>query len=210
MKNIALVFATLLSLSTFVQAKEAKTVKKALNSDASSVSWLGKKKLVGDKHYGKIKIKEGSIVMDAKGQPKEAEVVIDMKSITNEDLKDKKYNKKLVGHLSSADFFDVEKYPTSVLKIKSFAKTKVDKKSKDKNANMFKAIGDLTIKDKTEKVAFDVKINKVDSAYQSMGKLTIDRTKWDVRYGSDSFFKGLGDKVIADDMDFEFVVVTAD
>ncbi len=208
MKKLLIINAIILSLCVGLQAKETNELKKVINSEVSTVNWLGKKKLVGDKHYGKIKIKEGSLTLDKKGQPKSAEIILDMKSITNEDLKDKTYNQKLVGHLSSADFFDVEKYPTSILKVTNFAKTKVDKKSDEKNANTFKANGLLTIKNKTEKVAFDVVINKVDSTYKGLGKLTIDRTIWDVRYGSDSFFKGLGDKVISNDMEFDFDVVT--
>lgn len=220
MKKFAVIMACLVGFNFGVQAQEAKTeekgkevqvsadVKKAINTAESSVSWLGKKKLVGDKHNGKIKIKDGIVTIDAKGQPKDAIITIDMASISNEDLKDKAYNKKLVDHLSSADFFDVKKYPTAILKINNFAKTKADKKSAVKNAHLYKATGDLTIKDKTEKVGFDVMITNVDSVYKGTGKLVIDRTRWNVKYGSDSFFKGLGDKVIADDMEFDFQVVT--
>lgn len=203
MKLKTLFIAITMGLSLAVSAKE---VKKSINTDASVVSWMGKKKIVNDSHNGKIKVKEGSVVFDKKGQPQSAEVVIDMATITNEDLKDKKYNQKLVSHLSNADFFDVTKYPTSVLSIKSFEKVKADKEAKD--LNLYKAIGELQIKDKKQPISFEVSITQDKGIHKGLGKLTIDRTLWDVKYGSDSFFKGLGDKVIANEMDFDFELVT--
>ncbi len=205
MKLKFLFIAITLSFSALVMAKE---VKKTIDTDVSLVSWLGKKKILNDKHYGKIKIKDGFVVFDSKGQPLNAEVILDMTKITNEDLKDKTYNTKLVSHLSGADFFDVTKYPNATLNIKSFEKTKIDKKDKTLNLTMYKAIGELKIKDETKPVAFDVQILPSGAIYKGTGKLTIDRTLWGVKYGSDSFFKGLGDKVIANDMEFDFELAT--
>ncbi len=194
-----------MGLSLGVSAKE---VKKPINTDVSMVSWMGKKKLINDAHNGKIKVKEGSVVFDKKGQPLSAEVIIDMTTITNEDLKDKKYNEKLVSHLSNADFFDVSKYPTSVLNIKNFEKITAAKDAKVKDLNLYKATGELQIKDKKKPIEFEVTITQDKGAHKGLGKLTIDRTLWDVRYGSDSFFKGLGDKVIANDIALDFELVT--
>lgn len=208
MKKFLLVIAYLVASTSMIQAKVAPEVKKEIDTDQSVISWLGKKKVVEDKHFGKIKVKQGFVNFNDKGQPLSAELTIDMNSITNEDVADKKYNQKLVGHLSNADFFDVKKYPSSVLKINSFAKTAADKKSKDKNLTTYKATGELQIKDKTEPVAFDVVINNKDKVHTGAGKLVVDRTRWGVKYGSDSFFKNLGDKVIANDIEFDFNIVT--
>lgn len=208
MKIFVLILACALSPSLGAAAVSINDVKQNIDTDVSVVNWMGQKKLINDKHNGTIKIKDGHVVFNSKGQPQSAEVIIDMKSITNKDVKDKKYRKKLVKHLSSPDFFDVSQYPTAILKIKSFDRLKVNKKSKAKELNLYKAIGELKIKDKTKKIDFDVKIDKVAKAHKAFGKLKIDRTKWDVRYGSDSFFKGLGDKVIANDMEFDFELKT--
>jgi polyisoprenoid-binding protein YceI len=51
------------------------------------------------------------------------------------------------GHLKSADFFDVAKYPTMNFKSTSFKKT---------SGNNYKLEGNLTIKGVTKKVTFDV------------------------------------------------------
>lgn len=208
MTKVLLIFAYILTSSSLTLANTMDEVKKDVNVDQSVINWMGKKKLIEDKHNGKVKVKEGSVTFNKKGQPLKAELVIDMNSITNEDIQDKKYNQKLVGHLSNEDFFNVKKHPVSILKINNFAKTKVDKKSKEKNLSTYKATGDLQIKDKTELVGFDVVINKVEDIYSGTGKLVIDRTRWDIKYGSDSFFKNLGDKVISNDIEFDFNIVT--
>lgn len=202
-KLMLVIFAIVSSTVSF-----ANETKMPVDTASSTVSWLGKKKIVQDKHFGKIKVKDGFVVVDKKGVPQSAQVIIDMKSITNEDLKDKSYNAKLVGHLSSADFFDVNKFPESVLTVKSFAKDKVNKKDDAKNATLYKATGELKIKDVVQPISFDVQILPVDGVYKGKGKVVINRTLWGVKYGSDSFFKGLGDKVIADDMELDFDLIT--
>lgn len=126
---------------------------------------------------GYLEVKSGSIAG--------GEVVMDMNSITNSDLKDADYNQKLVGHLKSDDFFGVEKFPTSAFKV-----TKATRFANGKAT----LAGVLTIKGKSEKISVD--ITKKDNAY--LGQLKVDRSKFDVRYGSKSFFDSLGDKVIDD------------
>jgi len=41
-----------------------------------------------------------------------------MKTIVDEDLTDPAWNKKLIGHLSSDDFFSTEKFPKANLVVK--------------------------------------------------------------------------------------------
>lgn len=110
---------------------------------------------------------------------------MEMNSITNADLKDEGINQKLVGHLKSEDFFAVVKYPTSVFRV-----TKASK-FKDGKATL---TGVLTIKGKSENIS--VGVTKTGNTYTS--QLKVDRSKFDVRYGSKSFFDNLGDKVIDD------------
>ena len=108
-----------------------------------------------------------------------------MNTITCTDLKDDGYNQKLVGHLKSDDFFGVDKYPT--------ANFKVTKSTSFKNGKAT-LTGNLTIKGITQKISFEVtKIKNVFTA-----NLDIDRSKYNVRYGSNSFFDSLGDAAIDD------------
>ncbi len=111
--------------------------------------------------------------------------VVDMTTITNADLTDEGYNQKLVGHLKSDDFFGVAKYPT--------AKFVVSKSSNFSNGKAT-LTGDITIKGKTERISFEI----VRSGNRYTAKIDLDRSKFDVRYGSNSFFDNLGDKAIKD------------
>nr|WP_321410518.1 YceI family protein [uncultured Carboxylicivirga sp.] len=178
MKTVKLVLAALFvmaSASSFAQKKEIK-------SDDSKIVWTGKK--IAGSHTGEIDLKNGYLVLE-KGKLTGGKFVIDMNSITNTDLEDEGYNAKLVGHLKSDDFFGVEKYPTS-----EFVITKVTELSDDK----VKVSGTLTIKGKSEDISFDaVKKGKGYTA-----QIEVDRSKYDVRYGSGSFFDNLGDKAIDD------------
>ena len=153
---------------------------------ASEFKWEGSK--VTGKHYGMISLKSGEVTMKD-GKLSGGTFVADMNSFTVTDLEGE-WATKFVGHMKSKDFFTVEKYPTSTLKIKSVKGNKVT--------------ADLTVKDKTNEVTFDVK--KSGNAYS--GKLTFDRTKFGMIYGSGDFFKNLGDKMINNEvtLDFKFVV----
>lgn len=215
MKLKAIGYAVILCLSAQMTAKE---IKKKVDIKASKVVWQGQKKIVNDKHNGEIKIKEGFVSLNEEGIPQSAEIIIDMKTITNTDVQDPKYNKKLVGHLSGEDFFDVKKFPKAILTIKNFALAKDDSNKKDqikKNEKApkiefitYKAYGDLKIRDKKNPIIFDVKVFPLEGKEKATGNIKIDRTLWDVKYGSGKFFKGLGDKVIADEIELDFNVVT--
>jgi polyisoprenoid-binding protein YceI len=170
---LALVFVT--GISVFAQKSEIKI-------NESQVKWTGTK--IGGSHNGEIKIEHGFLSLKSDiivG----GEIVMDMNSITVADIKDQGYNQKLVGHLKSDDFFGVEKYSNS-----KFVVTKATKFNNGKA----EVTGELTIKGKTESLSFDV--FKDGSNYTA--QLKIDRSKFDVRYGSNSFFDNLGDKAIGD------------
>jgi len=120
---------------------------------------------------------------------------IDMRSIVNDDLDNKELNQTLVNHLKSDDFFGVEKYPEAKLVIDSSSKFENDEAE---------AQGRLTIKEITHPVSFTVK--REGKVYKA--SIVINRAKYDVRYGSGSFFDNLGDKLIYDDfiVDVKLVV----
>jgi polyisoprenoid-binding protein YceI len=178
MKTINIALTLIIMLTT--QAMFAQKVE--VNTKKSSVQWLGKK--ITGQHEGNIQIKSGYFELK-NDKIVAGEFVVDMTTITNTDLQDEGYNQKLVGHLKSDDFFGVEKYPTA-----DFVVTKSSKFS-DGKANV---TGDITIKEKTESITFDV----VRTGKDYNAKMDIDRSKFNVRYGSNSFFDNLGDKAIDD------------
>lgn len=178
MKTTNYVLALILIISSFGLFAQTKKI----NTEKSTISWLGKK--IGGQHEGLIKLKSGELE-EENDKIISGSFVIDMTSITNTDLTDASYNQKLVGHLKSDDFFGVEKFPTAALSI-----TKATPFSNGKAS----LTGDLTIKGKTESIKFDLVKN--ENYYTS--EIEIDRSKYDVKYGSTSFFDSLGDKAIDD------------
>lgn len=185
MKRITLLIAAFTFILTSAIAQE-----KQIDINSSKITWLGKK--VTGEHTGHIKFKSAKLKWDKKNL-KGGMFEVDMNSITCTDIENQDYNAKLVGHLKSDDFFSVDKYPLSVLKL-----TKVEG-----SKNGYKAEGNLTIKGKNHPVAFDIK----QDGNVLKGKITIDRTKYDVRYGSGKFFDNLGDKMIYDDFELMFKVM---
>ncbi|MBX3019364.1 MAG: YceI family protein [Bdellovibrionaceae bacterium] len=188
--------------SAAAAAGAATTLK--VDTAASEVGWTGKKVLVESAHNGTVAIKSGTINVADKNITG-GEIVIDMNSINNKDLAASPGDKgKLEGHLKSPDFFDVAKFPTATFKITS-AKTLTAPKAGEATHEL---TGDFTLKGKTHPVTFPIVATLgADGKAEATGTLKIDRSKWDVRYASDKFFKGLGDKVIANDIDLSLKIV---
>ncbi|WP_430817109.1 YceI family protein [Carboxylicivirga sp. RSCT41] len=185
MKRTVLFFTIVMFASVSMVAQT-----KSVDVKTSDITWLGKK--VTGEHTGKITFKSGSLEMQDK-KLVGGEFVVDMGTITCTDIENDDYNAKLVGHLKSDDFFGVETHPVSKLKLKK-VKAKGDG---------YEVHGDLTIKGKTHPVSFHVS----NSGNTFEGKLVVDRTKFDVRYGSGKFFDNLGDKMIYDEFELAFKVV---
>jgi len=158
--------------------------KKEIKVENSKVVWKGYK--VTGSHEGTIAIKSGHLNFN-EDKLTGGSFEIDMTSITVTDLEGE-YKGKLEGHLKSDDFFGVAKFPSASLNF-----TNVESTGK----NSYKVTGDITIKGKTEPISFDLSVY----GSKANASLKIDRTKFDVRYGSTSFFDGLKDKAIYDEFD---------
>ena len=183
LKSIVLIISILFSSISFAITNSPKNDKE-INTKISSVSWKGEK--VTGSHEGTIMINSGFLKFEKK-KFIGGEFEIDMTSLVCTDLSGE-YKGKLEGHLKADDFFGVSKFPISTLEIT---------KTIHKKGNTYECTAAITIKGKTEIITFNTDINK-DSA---VAKIKIDRTKFDIKYGSGSFFKGLGDNMIYDEFD---------
>ncbi|SFH24944.1 YceI family protein [Pontibacter chinhatensis] len=170
--------------------------------DQSSVKWHGTK--VGGEHMGEIKVQSGELTVNG-DQLTGGKIVIDMNSITNSDIEDAEYNGKLVGHLKSDDFFGVETYPTATFEITSISPI-ADAAAGAPNHNVE---GNLTIKEKTEVVSFPAVVTVDNGTVNAKADVKVDRSKYDVRYGSETLLGELGDKAIADEFTITFDVTAA-
>lgn len=175
-----------------IGAKDAK-----VDVSESTVKWVGKK--VTGQHNGTIQLKGGRLEMDDNGTLTGGIFTIDMTTISNDDLSGGTKG-KLEGHLKSEDFFGVEKFPTA---------TFVITKAIPQGPGKYKIIGNMTIKESTEEIQFIANVDNKDGKVVATADITIDRSKYDVRYGSGSFFDNLGDKTIYDNFDLSVSIVAS-
>lgn len=166
-----------------------------VDAGKSTINWDAKK--VTGEHMGTVKFKDGALTFDGT-KLTGGQFSFDMNSIVCTDLTDAGYNAKLIGHLKSPDFFDTAKHPVSMFKI-----TKVT----PKGANAYEVTGDMTIKGITNPVTFPVTVKQNGAMVEADGKVRLDRTKYDIRYGSKSFFENIGDKAIYDEFDIDLKLV---
>ena len=166
-----------------------------VDTATSTITWKGAFVSGAKSHTGTIMVKSG------KGKFENAaitsgEFVIDMASI-----KDSEGNTQLETHLKSDDFFNVEKFPEAKFELLSLTPTKTEKE--------FTAKGKLTIRDVTKDFTFPVTLSVEGlNMLRVKGKLTFNRADYNVKYGSSSFFKGLGDKVISDKVELTLNLLT--
>ncbi|NCT08711.1 MAG: YceI family protein [Flavobacteriia bacterium] len=163
---------------------------------ASVLNWKGSKPL--GTHSGTVTLKSGNLELK-NGALKGGVFVVDLTSIKNLDMAGTDGAEKIEGHLKSADFFDVEKYPTA-----TFTITKVKKEG-----TKLAVTGNLQIKDVTKSITIPAMIATENGVTVFKSEVfNINRTDFNVRYGSKSFFDNLKDKFIDDMMEMSFVVKT--
>lgn len=184
-KPFHLLFAITLIFSTF-GLSQAQNLTASL--EQSNIRWYGEE-LTGKIHFGDLSFKDAHIEVQD-GIITGGNFVVNMTSLSVKDLSGGG-KARLEGHLKSDDFFSVEKHPEATLKITQKAKVK------DGVQTLF---GKLTIKGIEHPVEFTMNLGENNTA---LAVLTFDRSKYNVRFRSGSFFENLGDKLILDDIRME-------
>ena len=181
-----------------VEVKEAVKVEKKVaelnNVDVTSsvLYWKGAKPT--GTHNGAVSLKSGGLLVE-NGKLSKGEFVVDMSSIKNLDMEGQEGAAKIVGHLASADFFDVAKYPPS-----KFVITKVEE-----NEGKLAVTGNLSIKDVTKSITIPATVSEADGIVTFKSEtFNVDRADFNVKYGSKKFFDNLKDKFIDDIIEFSF------
>lgn len=195
MKKLVGIVLGILVITSPVFAANTKGAKTSFEIDtkASKVYWTGKK--VTGEHTGYISVGNGNVMAEGNNVVG-AQVNMDLNTIVCTDLKDEQWNQKLVGHLKSDDFFSVEKYPNAKFEITSM--------KPGSTSGEYNVKGNLTMKGKTNEISFPAKVSVINGTVKALGTAKIDRTKWNIQYGSGKFFEGLGDKMIYDEFEITF------
>ena len=160
----------------------------------SNIQWIGRK-FTGE-HSGRVKVAGGYIVKDG-NQLTGGEILINMNSITVDDIENPRSNQSLVDHLKDDDFFNVEKYPTAKFVFNDF-------KGKDDNTSVS---GIMTIRDKSVQTNFLLNVVVDSDSSYTTGTVNIDRSKFGIKYKSKSFFSDLGDRFIYDEFTLNFKIL---
>jgi polyisoprenoid-binding protein YceI len=164
------------------------------------VEWSGRN--INNRHFGRITISNGEIVV-TNGLPVSGRFVLDMNTITNLDLQDEGWRGMLHKHLESEDFFDVEHFPVATFELSGAA---VIAGSTPGTANM-EIAGLLTIKGKTRPLSFPAMVAaQADGILKAQAALDLDRTLWDVCYGSGKLFERLGMHLVNDLISLELFI----
>ena len=169
----------------------------SVHIDKSELSWIGKE-LSTKIHTGSLNISNG-IIQVGDDNSVSGNIKINMSTINVTDLQGRS-KEMLEKHLRSADFFEVENYPEAQINFKS--------KSFNKLVNQISFEGDLTIKDITNPISFNATLIESSPYLKANAILSFDRSKYNVRFRSGSFFENLGDKLIFDNIDINIKLVT--
>jgi polyisoprenoid-binding protein YceI len=178
MKTLPFILAAIVLLPDIHASAETH----AVDVKRSTLQWHASK--LGGDRTGTISLKSGSVDLDL-GVISSGMFVIDMTSINNTDIENEKRRKTLVDHLKSDAFFGVATYPEGYLKIL---------KATAFENEVSKIQAELTIKGHTHPILFEV--HRDGTSYDT--ELVIDRSLYNIRYGSGNFFQSLGDRIIND------------
>lgn len=194
-----LLFALLLSCNNQnqqnteqVSTVNAEDSQYTIETSQSSITWTGRE-LSTSYHYGTINLLSGQFEV-SNGIILNGEFIVDMTSINNQDMEgDSKA--RLEGHLKSDDFFSVDSHPTALLSIQG---------SELISEGKWNVTANLTIKGITHPVDFEM----TRSEQGWLANLVFDRSKYEVKFRSGTFFENLGDKLIYDDIELAINLTT--
>ena len=158
-----------------------------VDKENSIVNWTGRR--IASSHSGTVKIKSGKINIVENNNLENSSIIIDMSSI-----KDNDGSERLEEHLKSEDFFAVSNYPESEIFLKEI---------KNISGDNYQIISDLTIKEITKEITFPAKIIVSNGILEAEASFEIDRSEFEIKYGSNSFFSDLGDKAIKNEIEFK-------
>lgn len=186
-------FILLLNFSLLSLTAQETTM--TIDTQSSSLNWIGKK-ITNSQHNGSLKFISGDLTMCTDKNTSNTSIckgnfIVDMTTLLVEDLTGSS-KQKLEGHLKSDDFFSVDKHQKAFLLIKS----------SEIIESGFSVKGLLTIKNISHPIEFE--LNRSIGGFTA--NMIFDRSKYDVKYNSGSFFENLGDNLIYDEINLEIIL----
>jgi rhodanese-related sulfurtransferase len=172
-----------------------------IDTGKSVVEWTGRN--INNRHYGRISIAGGNVVIKG-GLPVSGRFELDMNTIANQDLQDEGWRGMLHRHLKSEDFFDVERYPTATFELLGAAAIV----GATPGTPNWELTGSLTVKGTTRPLCFSAVIAaQADGTLKAQAALDLDRTLWNVCYGSGKLYERLGMHLVNDVISVDLFIV---
>ena len=171
-----------------------------VNIENSDIVWIGRK--VTGEHFGTLNLADGWVIMQ-EDSIIGGKFIFDMTSINNTDIESPEWKKKLEDHLMAEDFFFVDSFPNAILEIKYHHQI-ID----DKTGQTNQIIADLTIRGITHEINFPINISHSKSNFYAEGLIDINRTLFNIKYNSGTFFEELGDRMIYDNFTVQISLQT--
>lgn len=164
-----------------------------VDAEKSLVRWTGRN--LANQHYGTLRLKRGEVGFDRAGNLKSGNFVVDMQTLTVEDLREESLARMLVQHLQDADFFLVAQYPEATFEV-SGAEAVTGATPGSPN---LRVSGDLTIRGVCHPLVFCAEAGwRQEGGWAAQARIEFDRTRWGARYGSGRFFERLGQHLVND------------
>lgn len=168
----------------------------------SHVEWVGRNLL--NKHYGRIELKGGKLRFD-RGDLVGGEFTLNMRAITCQDLAGDPLHDVLIAHLVSHDFFDVELYPEARFVIRATERVA----GATPGAPNLVVSGELTLKNISRALEFVASAGlTAEGKAAAQAAFGIDRTQWNVLYGSGKYFRHLAGHLVNDLIELQIRIVT--
>lgn len=156
----------------------------------SSVGFTGAK--LTDSHDGRFGEFEGTIELDPTAPERSrVSITIEMASVDIEP-------ERLEGHLKSADFFDVERFPTATFETSRIVRGGEGTIGNERATHT--VTGNLTLHGETRAITFPAIVTVGDDEVRARSELKIDRKDFGIVY------PGMPDDLIADDVVIRFDV----
>ena len=171
-----------------------------IDTDESIIEWIGRNP--NTKHFGTVHISDGQIQIENTTITGVAE--IDMNTIENMSLEGDELQPVLVSHLKSEDFFLVKLFPAAKFIING---GKLDDEPYLSSPN-YEVDGTLDLRGLKADLSFPATItNTDDNGLVAEAHFDIDRTRWNVIYGSTRFFEHIGMHLVFDLISFQVKIV---
>ncbi len=168
----------------------------------SKVEWTGRNLI--NKHSGQVALSSGFVDFK-QGMPVSGGATINMRRIMCSDLAGSDLHDVLIHHLESDDFFDVGRFPIAL-----FSFHRAERCSECPGCTNLKLHGQFTMKAITHPLVIDATAGYTPEGKAALqANFTLNRTQWEILYGSGSFFRRLAGHLVNDAIEIQLRIITA-